>query len=313
MERKMSYGNISRQSGRRYQLMLRRKRFRFLIICAAVVAVIAVVVGISVSSVKNGQTEQEEASADAVPAATPKPAPQIPPASEQNNLLKIAEDAAGREGKACYLTFDDGPTNTVTPAILDVLKQYNVKATFFMLGNMIEKNKDIARRVYDEGHLLANHTYSHDYKALYATGESFIGEVEKTEGLIREVTGEEPFKLMRFPGGSYNAGDHAAEKQKYKTLLQEKGYYYVDWNALNGDAESSSRTAEQLLARMKETAGKDHIVVLMHDAAAKKSTAQALPSIIEYLKSAGYEFYRLDQIKYYETVEEEDKPASMIM
>ena len=311
MDRKTYYGNRGRQDGRRYHLVLRRKRFRFIMICAAVFAA-AVIIGIFISSVKTDPAEQAEASADAVPAATPKPAPQIPPASEQNNLLKIAEDAAGREGKACYLTFDDGPTNTVTPAILDVLKQYHVKATFFMLGSMIEKNRDIAKRVYDEGHLLANHTYSHDYKALYATEESFMGEVEKTEGLICEVTGEEPFKLIRFPGGSYNAGDHAAEKQKYKLLLQEKGYYYVDWNALNGDAEGSSRTPEQLLARMKETAGKDHIVVLMHDAAAKKSTPEALPAIIEYLKSAGYEFYRLDEIKYYETGEEE-KPASMIM
>lgn len=294
-----------------YRREMQKRRIRFFLLCIAAVAVIATIVGVSVSAVKNhGQGKAAEV--NSAPATTPKPAPQFPPASEQNDLLKIASDAQGREGKACYLTFDDGPTDAVTPEVLDVLKNYDVPATFFMLGKKIEENPEIAKRAFEEGHLLANHSYSHDYQALYATGESFMAEVEKTNSLIQNITGEEPFKLVRFPGGGYNAGDHAAEKQKYKTLLQEKGYYYADWNALNGDAEGGSRSAAQLLEKIKATATQKNIVVLMHDAAAKKTTAEALPSIIEYLKNQGYQFYRLDEVKYYQTGEDE-KTSSMIL
>jgi peptidoglycan/xylan/chitin deacetylase (PgdA/CDA1 family) len=105
--------------------------------------------------------------------------------------------------------------------------------------------------------------------------------------------------LIRFPGGGYNAGNYAAEKQLYKLLLQEKGYYFADWNSLNGDAEGGTRSAEQLVARIRQTSGPKNLVILMHDAATKKSTAEALPAIIEYLKGEGYVFRRLDEIKYY--------------
>ena len=181
----------------------------------------------------------------------------------------LPEGNRAEEKRQVYLTFDDGPSKN-TDRILDILKEYDVKATFFMLGKMIEADMALAKRVYDEGHLLANHSYSHNYQTLYASGESFMGEIQKTEELIEQVTGQKPFKLMRFPGGGYNAGDHAAEKQTYKELLRQNGYYYADWNALNGDAEGGNRTAAQLLAKIQATATQDRIVVLMHDAAAKK-------------------------------------------
>ena len=260
------------------------------------IAVIAVIVALFSSSGSNPLVAPASA-----PTAEPEPAsaPKIPAAAEQNDLLKIAVEAQGTEQKIAYLTFDDGPTKEVTPLILDVLKQYDVKATFFMLGKMIERNGDLAKRVYEEGHLLANHSYSHSYQELYATDQSFMAEIEKTNSLIKEITQEEPFPLIRFPGGGYNAGSYAAEKQRYKRLLQENGYYFADWNSLNGDAEGGTRSAEQLLARIKETSGVKNIVVLMHDAATKKTTPQALPAMIEYLKNKGYTFRRLDEIEYY--------------
>ena len=308
MEQNKRLSSLDRQRRRR-RLEMHRRRMRFIFICAAAVVFVALLVKTTVF--KSGGSPQEAAvSSDAVPVQTDQPAPKIPPASEENNLVKIAEGATGCNKKICYLTFDDGPTEEITVKVLEVLKQYDVKATFFMIGRMIDANRELARRVYNEGHLLANHSYSHDYKALYATGESFMEEIEKTYGVIKEVTGEEPLKLMRFPGGSYNAGDHAAEKQKYKELLKQNGYYYADWNCLNGDAESSNRTSDQLLQRLKETAGADNIVVLMHDAATKKSTAEALPAIIEYLKAQGYEFRRLDEIDYYGTGETEQSSSN---
>ncbi len=280
----------------------KNQRLLFCVIAIAAVALFTAFVG-SFTCDNNDDWKVEG------PATTPKPAPEIPLASSQNDLLKIAIEAQGTEEKVCYLTFDDGPTNTVTPAVLDVLKQYDVKATFFLLGRMIEKNPDIAKRTFEEGHLLANHSYSHVYQELYATGDSFLAEIEKVEGLIRDVTGEEPFKLMRFPGGGQNAGAYATQKQQYKLLLQEKGYYFADWNALNGDAEAVGRLAPQLIERLKATATQKNIVVLMHDAADKKATAESLPAIIEHLKEQGYVFRRLDEIQYYPKAEETKAPS----
>lgn len=225
----------------------------------------------------------------------------IPPASEENDLLKIARNAQGTEGvKICYLTFDDGPTKEVTPKVLDVLKKYDVKATFFCLGKMLDANRDIAEREHEEGHMLANHSYNHEYNKLYETQSSFMDEIERTQAVINEISGEDTLKLIRFPGGSYNAGDHAAEKQTYKQVLKDAGYYYVDWNCLNGDAESSLKDVSSLVSKVKNTATEDNIVVLMHDAAAKTTTPQALGEIIEYLKEKGYEFRRLDEVDYYD-------------
>ena len=198
------------------------------------------------------------------------------------------------------MTFDDGPTENITPQILDVLRRYNAKATFFEVGSLIRANPDMARRVYDEGHLIANHSNSHNYDKLYATEESFITEILECDATIKSImNGEEPFKLIRFPGGSYNAGDHASEKQIYKKTLAENGFYYCDWNALNGDAEGRTKNAEQLLEYLKSNMeGYNNLIVLMHDASAKQATADALPSIIEYIASKGYTFHRLDDIDY---------------
>lgn len=224
----------------------------------------------------------------------------VPPADEENDLMKIVREEQGTEEKVCYLTFDDGPTSEVTPKVLDVLKKYDVHATFFCLGKMLDANRDIAERAHSEGHLLANHSYSHDYNKLYATADSFMEEIDKTEGIIKEICGDDVFRLIRFPGGSFNAGDHAAEKQQYKKVLADAGYYYVDWNCLNGDAESALRDVDSLVAKVKSTAKEDNLVVLMHDAAPKKTTPDALGQIIEYLRGEGYEFRRLDEVDYYD-------------
>ncbi len=263
------------------------------------------------NTVKNGTEEGTEQESKTV--SVPKKEYNIPPASAENDLLKIATSVHGTDEKICYLTFDDGPTKEVTPRVLDVLKQYDVKATFFVLGNMLERNRDIGKRVADEGHLLANHSYYHQYKELYASADSFMAEIEKTQSLINEISGEESFPLIRFPGGGHNAGPYAAVKQEYKNVLKEKGYYFVDWNCLNGDAEAALRSAPELLARTKETAIGKNIVVLMHDAAAKVTTPDALGSIIEYLRGQGYVFRRLDEIQYYDKSNKQEENSGMVL
>lgn len=191
--------------------------------------------------------------------------------------------------KTCYLTFDDGPS-PVTGTILDTLAKEQVPATFFMLGSNVEKYPEIVQRVFAEGHSIGTHSYSHDYQKLYKSDDSmeiFQQELLKTQSAIETAIGtQNPNKLFRFPGGSFEK-----YKQPYKEVLVKHGCRYIDWNCLNGDAEKQCPTADYLMTSLKKTSyNKEDIVVLMHDAYAKKITAETLPQMISYLKEQGYEF-----------------------
>ncbi len=211
------------------------------------------------------------------------------------NILDAVPDNDGV--KVCYLTFDDGPTKSVTPSILDILDQYNAKATFFMTGALISENSELAANVHSRGHLLANHSWRHNYSYLYESEENFIQEVNDTYAKICEITGKNNYpKIFRFPGGSYNAGSYGAAKQEYKETLKELGYRYVDWNALSGDAETQRPTADALYNRVVSTTkNKEDVVILMHDSATKKVNIEVLPRILDYLVSQGYTFKTLDR------------------
>lgn len=188
--------------------------------------------------------------------------------------------------KIAFLTFDDGPTGKVTPKILDTLQKYHIKGTFFVIGQMALQNKDILMREWSEGHVIGNHTYSHDYKYLYLTPENLIGDLDKDTTTIQSIIPTYTNRLIRFPGGSFGK-----ERKTFREAVIKAGYHFVDWNALNGDAEGKKLTAEALLVNVqKTTLGKDHVVILMHDAADKETTAEALPQIIEYLQAQGYTF-----------------------
>lgn len=223
------------------------------------------------------------------------PAPTSPPVPREDGVAPSFETEYvqaynGYEGeKIAYLTFDDGPTSNITPRILDVLKEKNVKATFFVLGKMVEAYPEMAKRAVEEGHILANHSYSHDYKSVYDSKESFFDEIKKAEELVINTVGEEGYtKVFRFPGGS------AGKADEYKLALGEIDYVYVDWNALNGDAEGHSVTVSAQLTNIKETTkGRSGAVILMHDAATKQTTVEALPQIIDYLRSQGFTFKTL--------------------
>lgn len=244
------------------------------------------------------ETADPSASPSADLAASPEPSASPEVSAEpsvQADLLKAVKVNDGI--KTAYLTFDDGPTKSVTPLVLDVLRKYNVKATFFQLGKLISSNPDMARRVYEEGHMIANHSYAHEYSELYASEQNFMSEINKTQELITGITGEtDGVKLVRFPGGSHNAGSYGAKKQEYKKVLEANGFVYCDWNALSKDSEGKkNKTAQELLECTKESVGsQEDVVILMHDAVGKKATAESLPLIIEYLMGEGYEFRRLD-------------------
>ena len=205
--------------------------------------------------------------------------------NEINNIYN------GEEGKRVFLTFDDGPTEEVTPYILDILDKYNIKATFFVLGNRVKANPEILRREYDSGHYIANHGYSHKYSKIYKSAASVLDEYNKTEEAIKTVLGDETYSsnLFRFPGGAYG-GPYEKIKKKARKLLNENGIAYLDWSALTYDA-GGAKTKKEILKNLKETMnGWDNVVILMHDSADKKITYETLEDVIEYLQEKGYAF-----------------------
>lgn len=202
------------------------------------------------------------------------------------------DDTTGK--KIAYLTFDDGPSENSTPQILDILKKNNINATFFLIGNLAEKHPDMVKREAEEGNKIGIHTYSHDYKILYENPEALMDDINKEQTVIKGILGEDfETHLFRFPGGSAGRGTKFNE---FKEAVTKDGYTYIDWNALNGDAEKSRPTKDYILERIKKTVyDQPKLVVLMHDSSAKKITADNLQEIIDFLKSKGYEFDTLTE------------------
>lgn len=196
----------------------------------------------------------------------------------------------GSQEKVAYLTFDDGPSKSVTPLVLDLLKQENIKATFFVLGSRVELNQDTIRRMYKEGHYIANHGYSHIYGNIYSNPEAVLDEYNKTTDAIKQALGiDYDGHLFRFPGGS-SGGKYNSVKKEAKTLLADNNIAYIDWNALNSDA-AGAKTKEAIIESTKQTVGsKNSVIILMHDAGDKILTYESLPEIIAYLREQGYTF-----------------------
>ena len=219
----------------------------------------------------------------------------IPQLTEQGQ--KNIENIYHSDVKRVFLTFDDGPS-TITNTILDVLKQENVKATFFVLGSRVEANPDVVKRIYDEGHYIANHGYSHVYKNIYASPQAVLDEYNKCNDAVKNAIGVPEYNshLFRFPGGLVG-GKYAEIKSQANELLKQNNIVHIDWNALNGDAETNNLTVDFELKRLQETTqNKNSIVLLMHDAPAKKVTAEALPQITLYFRERGYEFMNFYEI-----------------
>lgn len=213
----------------------------------------------------------------------------IPKLTEEgkNNVNNIYKS----DTKRAFLTFDDGPSE-VTNQILDTLKQEKVKATFFVLGSNVKALPNVVKRIYDEGHYIANHGYSHVYSKIYASPQTVLDEFNQCNDAVKEAIQVPEYNshLFRFPGG-LAGGKYATIKNEANELLKQNEVMHVDWNSLTGDAETNNLSIEFELQRLRETSeGKNSLIILMHDAQAKKTTADALPNIIAYLKEQGYKF-----------------------
>jgi peptidoglycan-N-acetylglucosamine deacetylase len=182
-----------------------------------------------------------------------------------------------------YLTFDDGPSAN-TSEILDILKEYNVKATFFVVRHDGLNYEELYQRIVDEGHSLGMHSSSHVYSEVYASVDAFANDTKELRDFLYMVTGVES-NIYRFPGGSTNRVSQT-DMKLLADELEKEGIIYFDWNVSSGDASSVPLTKEEIVENA--TSGLedlDEAVILFHDLGSKTSTVEALPEIIEYIES----------------------------
>ena len=196
--------------------------------------------------------------------------------------LEDAVLAGTADCKIAYLTFDDGPYEATTGQYLDILDQYGVLATFFQLAKTSEADDRLYHRIYETGHTIANHTYSHQIKRIYSSVDAFISDVVRNREFIQEKLGITT-NILRFPGGSSTA---RGLKDDIVAQLRELGYGYVDWNSATGDGVYHATPEEYRDNVLTATGGRSILVVLMHDYSG--TTLAALPEIIEGLRAQGY-------------------------
>ncbi len=211
-------------------------------------------------------------------------------------IKKIGSEHQSDE-KVVYLTFDDGPSEN-TQKIMDILARYNVKATFFVTGRN-QKYNYLIKDAYKAGHTIALHTYSHDYQTVYSSVDNYFDDLNKVGQMVKKEIGFVPH-YIRFPGGSSNTISRKYCQGIMSTLTKEvveKGYQYYDWNADSTDA-SGNHVAVDKLIRNGTLCHDNNVMILCHDAQAKDTTVQALPSIIEHYQSLGYSFKGIDDKTY---------------
>lgn len=199
--------------------------------------------------------------------------------------------------KIAYLSFDDGPVKNITPKVLDILKELDVKANFFVVGKHVKEEPELVKRMYEEGHFIGNHTYSHNNKKIYKNQNSFISEIQNTDKEIGKAIGDPNFSchVFRFPNGSHGTA-YRTEKMQGIESLKEIDYTYVNWNSLNNDS-IKKYSRQQLLNNLKKSSkNKNVLVVLMHDTGDLNKTYDVLEDSISYLKSQGYEFQTFDHL-----------------
>ena len=201
-------------------------------------------------------------------------------------VVQKPEDVTGSEPEAkhkVYLTFDDGPSKN-TEKILDILDEYGVKATFFVVGKEDEEAAKRLQMIYERGHTIGMHSYSHDYSEIYESEKAFREDFLKSKQYIYDAIGVETIHY-RFPGGSSNTLSDLS-MEVFADFLEEQGVEYYDWNISSGDGSSTLVPVEVLVENCTAKISKyDTSIVLMHDSAAKTTTVEALPQIIETIQA----------------------------
>jgi peptidoglycan/xylan/chitin deacetylase (PgdA/CDA1 family) len=207
---------------------------------------------------------------------------------EKDERVRGVKEYTTPDQPTVYLTFDDGPSH-LTPLVLNILKEEGIRATFFTLGQLAERHPEMIKRIAEEGHALGNHTYDHEYQKIYFHFDEFWKQIQKTEDVLYQITGEKTV-LMRAPGGTSTNFDAF-----YYHYLEEAGYQVHDWNIDSGDSKRRGVPAKEIIEIVKKGPFPHEINLLLHDSSGHGESVKALPEIIRFFKEKGYSFAPLTQ------------------
>lgn len=234
---------------------------------------------VSGSDLSHVQTEEQEGFVDeTLPVLTDSVEQVVSSAIEVEKPDEVTATEPEAKHKV-YLTFDDGPSKR-TEEILDILDEYGVKATFFVVGKEDKNVQERLQMIYERGHTIGMHSYSHDYSEIYESVDAFRADFLKSKQYIYDAIGVETVHY-RFPGGSSNKLSKISMKE-FIGFLEEQGVEYYDWNISSGDGGAHLVPVEVLVENCtKYISRNDTSIILMHDSAVKTTTVEALPQIIE--------------------------------
>ena len=254
-----------------------RKRDIFLLLCAAIAVAAMALVQFTAQSVETGAWGLSFRQENTAP---------IGPASSEELARFDAAYLGNTQEKVIYLTFDAGYENGCTEKILDTLKKHDVPAAFFLVGNYIEKNADLVRRMVAEGHIVGNHTMHHPDMSKIEHQADFSKELTDLEALYRSITGKEMSKYYRPPKGVYSKDNlRCAKELGYHTVFWSLAY--VDWN---NDSQPTPETAfSKLIPRIHNGA-----VVLLHSTS--QTNAEIMDELLTRWKDMGYRFESIDKL-----------------
>lgn len=234
---------------------------------------------------------------------TPRPAfKEIKPQVNYTKSIKLAYNKQIKveninpsvvSDKTVYLTFDDGPSY-LTEQILDILKEENVPATFFVTGRQIDKYTDVIQRMQAENHTIGLHTSTHNYSNVYSSDENYFNDLNDIRQKVFKITGVKS-RIIRLPGGSSNTISKKYNQgiiTRITDKLTQKSFYYFDWNIDSEDA-SGKLTKECIYQNVTNRLHSGTNIILMHDLSTKSTTKDALKSIIDYAKANGYTFAKI--------------------
>ena len=254
-----------------------RKKDFWLILAALVAALVLTVGQFAREAISTGAWGLSFPSAGATPNG---------PASEEKLREYDAAYVGNSEEKVLYLTFDAGYENGYTASILDTLQKHNVKAAFFLVGNYLQKNGDLVRRMVEEGHIVGNHTMTHPDMSAITDKAAFEKELAGPEALFQELTGKEMPRFYRPPRGVYS--------EENLKMAQELGYHTVFWSLAYKDWENDKQpTAEYAMGKLIPRTH-NGAVILLHSTS--KTNAQVLDELLTQWENLGYHFETIDKL-----------------
>ncbi len=266
------------------------------VLLVVVIIIIIILLAIFSIVIKHNHNKAEQMRIEATKKAEEEEIMKIAIETQKIEELKKEKQEEENATGIIYLTFDDGPTSDSTPQILDILKDRNIKATFFVL-HYDENHEQFIKREKNEGHTIALHGYSHTYSEVYPSADACLENFRKIKEQVYQTTGTES-KIIRFPGGSSNVISkkycEGVMTELTKRVIDE-GYRYFDWNVDSDDAghaKTSEKVYQNVTTGIKP--GRNN-VVLMHDFAGNHKTIDALDSIISWGLEQGYVFRRITE------------------